>query len=71
MWTSAHEAILKPGHALDKVLAGTEKMLIERVLADHHGQITASANALGLTRQGLYKKMKRLGIDAAGVKRKT
>ena len=62
---SAQEAILKPGHALDQVLAGTEKVLIERVLAEHHGQITASANALGLTRQGLYKKMKRLGIDAS------
>ncbi len=65
---SAQEAILKPGHALDQVLAGTEKVLIERVLAEHHGQVTASANALGLTRQGLYKKMKRLGIDAAARK---
>ncbi len=62
---SAQEAILKPGHALDQVLAGTEKVLIEQVLAEHHGQVTASANALGLTRQGLYKKMKRLGIDAS------
>ncbi len=50
---------------LDRVLADTEKALIERVLAEHDGQVTASANALGLTRQGLYKKMKRLGIDAA------
>ena len=65
VWASAQAALLKPGHALDQVLAGTEKMLIEQVLAEHHGQVTASANALGLTRQGLYKKMKRLGIDAA------
>ena len=62
---AAQEAILKPGHALDQVLAGTEKVLIEQVLAEHDGQVTASANALGLTRQGLYKKMKRLGIEAA------
>ena len=62
---AAQDAILKPGHALDQVLAGTEKMLIEQVLAEHDGQVTASANALGLTRQGLYKKMKRLGIDAS------
>ncbi len=62
---SAQEAIVKPGHALDQVLAGTETVRIEQVLAEHHGQVTASANALGLTRQGLYKKMKRLGIDAS------
>ena len=62
---SAQEAIVKPGHALDQVLAGTEKVLIEQVLAEHHGQVTASANALGLTRQGLYKKIKRLGIDVS------
>ena len=68
---TAQEAILKPGHALDQVLADTEKMLIEQVLAENNGQVTASANALGLTRQGLYKKMKRLGIEAGVVKRKT
>jgi DNA-binding NtrC family response regulator len=50
---------------LEAVLAGTEKALIERVLAEHHGRISAAARALGLTRQGLYKKMKRLGIDPA------
>ncbi len=66
---AAQDAILKPGHALDEVLAGTEKVLIEQVLAEHDGQVTASANALGLTRQGLYKKMKRLGIGV--VKRET
>ena len=65
---AAQKSILKPGHALDQVLAGTEKMLIEQVLAEHDGQVTASANALGLTRQGLYKKMKRLGIDGGGRK---
>ena len=42
-----------------------EKALIEQALAAHEGQVTASAAALGLTRQGLYKKMKRLGVDAA------
>ncbi len=48
---------------LEAVLADTEKALIEQVLAENHGRISATARALGLTRQGLYKKMKRLGID--------
>jgi DNA-binding NtrC family response regulator len=50
---------------LDEVLAGAEKGLIEQVLDEYEGQVSAAAQALGLTRQGLYKKMKRLGIDAA------
>ncbi len=61
----AEEQILQPGCDLDQVLAGAEKKLIERVLAECGGQVTASADVLGLTRQGLYKKMKRLGIDTA------
>lgn len=49
--------------SLDDVLARTERQIIERVLARHDGQVTASANELGLSRQGLYKKMKRLGVE--------
>lgn len=48
---------------LGTVLADTEKALIEQVLAEHRGRISAAARALGLSRQGLYKKIKRLGID--------
>ena len=47
---------------LEEVLAHTEKQVIENVLASTHGQVSASASRLGLTRQGLYKKIKRLGI---------
>ncbi len=57
--------ILRPGRCLDDLLADAEKALIERVLAAREGHVTASAEVLGLTRQGLYKKMKRLGINAA------
>jgi DNA-binding NtrC family response regulator len=60
--------ILRPDCSLDDVLARTEKEIIERVLAECEGQITASADILGLTRQGLYKKMKRLSIDPASFK---
>lgn len=54
-----------PEQSLDEALAEMEKAIIEQTLATHGGQVTASAAALGLTRQGLYKKMKRLGIDAS------
>ena len=50
---------------LDDVLAQTEKRFIEQVLATHNGQVSISAAQLGLTRQGLYKKMKRLGISVS------
>ncbi len=59
----AIEELLRPGHDLDEVLASTEKAFIERVLVTTQGQITAASEMLGLTRQGLYKKIKRLGID--------
>ena len=49
--------------ALSAVLAQTEKAAIEHVLRAHDGHISASAEALGISRQGLYKKMKRLDID--------
>ncbi len=59
------DAILHPNQSLDDVLARTETRVIERVLRACEGQVTASAEVLGLSRQGLYKKMKRLGIDAS------
>lgn len=59
------DAILEPDQTLSDVLSRTEKAVIERVLRACDGQITASADVLGLTRQGLYKKMKRLDIDAS------
>ena len=52
-------------YPLEKVLASTEKQIIEQVLASNHGQVAAAASHLGLTRQGLYKKIKRLGIVTA------
>ena len=59
------DAILHPDRSLNDVLSQTEKTMIERVLQACEGQVTASAEVLGLSRQGLYKKMKRLGIDAS------
>jgi DNA-binding NtrC family response regulator len=59
------DAVLQPDTSLSDVLASTEAVLIKHALAACDGQITATADLLGLTRQGLYKKMKRLDIDAA------
>ena len=51
---------------LDAVLEKISRSYIREVLQKESGNITATANALGLSRQGLYKKMKRLGIDWQG-----
>lgn len=61
----APDDILHPDQTLSDVLSRTERTVIERVLHACEGQVTASAEVLGLSRQGLYKKMKRLGIDAS------
>jgi two-component system response regulator HupR/HoxA len=40
-----------------------ERWLLRRALDQNRGRRTATARQLGLTREGLYKKMKRLGIE--------
>ena len=52
-----------PTDSLDEVIARAEQEHIVRVLARNGGQVSATAEELGLSRQGLYKKMKRLGVD--------
>ena len=53
--------LLEP--TLDAVIAETARSYIREVLDKKSGNVTATANTLGLSRQGLYKKMKRLGIE--------
>ena len=65
--THPYDALLNNEASLDGVLAQTEKAAIEHVLRAHDGHISASADTLGISRQGLYKKMKRLDIDAQAV----
>ena len=48
---------------LDAIVEETCRSYIREVLQRKSGNITATAQTLGLSRQGLYKKMKRLGID--------
>ena len=47
---------------LDHVVNEAERAHIERVLNVMKGNVSETALRLGVTRQGLYKKMKRLGI---------
>ena len=65
------DAIMRSDCSLRDVMAEAEKETIERVLDECDGHITASADVLGLSRQGLYKKMKRLDIDASQFQRQT
>jgi DNA-binding NtrC family response regulator len=48
---------------LSDALADVERTLIRDTLARFDGQVAPTADALGLTRQGLYKKIDRLKID--------
>ncbi|MEX1054678.1 MAG: helix-turn-helix domain-containing protein, partial [Rhodothermales bacterium] len=59
------EGISLNGGGLDNILSRAEKAVIEKVLERNDGQVASAAEALGLTRQGLYKKMKRLGIESS------
>jgi formate hydrogenlyase transcriptional activator len=64
--SSAHEAL--------SALAGHEVEMIETALAESHGRISGPSGAaakLGIPRQTLESKIRRLGIDKYGQKRST
>jgi DNA-binding NtrC family response regulator len=44
-------------------LAGPERQIILEVLENHSWNRNATADALGINRTTLYKKMKRLGLE--------
>jgi len=52
----------RAGDTLRDNMQRIESWLIRRALEQHGGRRTATARKLGITREGLYKKMKRLGI---------
>jgi transcriptional regulator with GAF, ATPase, and Fis domain len=56
------EANLHVGDTLRETLDRVEAWLIREALAAHGGRRTQTARRLGVTREGLYKKMQRLGI---------
>ena len=50
--------------ALATAVEGLERDLIRQALDRAQGNISESARQLGLTRRGLYLKLRRLGLDA-------
>ena len=54
---------VRKGEALSQTLERIEAWLVRRALHDHGNRRAATARTLGITREGLYKKMKRLGIE--------
>jgi transcriptional regulator with GAF, ATPase, and Fis domain len=57
------EANVAEGETLRESLARIEAWLIRRALERCDGRRAETARRLGVTREGLYKKMKRLGIE--------
>lgn len=57
-------SLTRRGHrgSLHQILQETERMVIEETLSEHCGNISRSARALGILRQNLQYRMRRLGI---------
>ena len=56
---------LRGGQTLASVVDEIERDLIREMLGRHRGNISETARALGLTRRGLYLKLRRLGLENA------
>jgi DNA-binding NtrC family response regulator/tetratricopeptide (TPR) repeat protein len=54
---------LRGGQTLASVVDDIERNLIRTTLARHRGNISETARSLGLTRRGLYLKLRRLGLE--------
>lgn len=48
---------------LAEELAAFERLVLVRRLEAHSGNATAAAESLGISREGYWKKCRRLGID--------
>jgi Nif-specific regulatory protein len=57
------EASLQPGDSLRETLGRIEAWILRRALDANDGRRAETARRLGITREGLYKKMKRYGIS--------
>jgi DNA-binding NtrC family response regulator len=55
-------AVVDSGGSLTDRVAASEKAMLEEALRQHHNNRTATAKALGLSRVGLYKKMRKYGM---------
>jgi DNA-binding NtrC family response regulator/tetratricopeptide (TPR) repeat protein len=54
---------LRGGQTLASVVDEIERDLIREMMNRHRGNISETARALGLTRRGLYLKLRRLGLE--------
>ncbi len=57
------EDAARPGETLRQTLDRVEALLVRRALDQNDGRRTRTARSLGVTREGLYKKMQRLRIE--------
>ena len=55
-------SVEQPAVSLSERVAVTEKQILEETLRAHNYKRTAAAEALGLSRVGLYKKMRKYGM---------
>jgi two-component system NtrC family response regulator len=56
------ETTVRPGETLRESLQRIEALLIQRALDTHDGRRAETARNLGITREGLWRKMRRYGI---------
>ncbi len=52
-----------PARTLQSTLKSYERFLVQQALDRERGNVTRAAQQLGMTRQGLQQKMKRLGLE--------
>ena len=63
--SSGSRVSLRGGQTLASVVDEIERDLIREMMIRHRGNISESARSLGLTRRGLYLKLRRLGLENA------
>jgi two-component system response regulator HydG len=55
--------VSREGRSLQRVMEETEKTFILEALRNRRGSVSATATDLGVSRQGLYKKLRKFSID--------
>jgi DNA-binding NtrC family response regulator len=60
---TSNRVSIRGGQTLSSVVDDIERELIREMMSRHRGNISETARALGLTRRGLYLKLRRLGLE--------
>jgi DNA-binding NtrC family response regulator len=61
---SSERTAFRSGASLASAVEQVERDMIQTALDRSRGNISETARLLGLTRRGLYLKLRRLGLDA-------